>query len=79
MHTFKSVAAAAAIGCAMIGGASAMPAEHLSTPAAVSVEKAAWVCGPYRCWWRPGPRYYGYYGRPYGYYGRPYWRRGYRW
>jgi hypothetical protein len=40
------------------------------------VEQARWVCGPFRCWWRPN--YYGYYGayRPYGYY-RPWgWHRG---
>jgi hypothetical protein len=40
------------------------------------VEQARWVCGPFRCWWRPS--YYGYYGgyRPYGYY-RPWgWHRG---
>jgi len=81
MHTLKSIVAAAAIGCASIGAAAAMPADHLSAQGATSVEKTAWVCGPYRCWWRPGPRYYGYYGAPYGgYYGRPYWRRGYyRW
>jgi hypothetical protein len=29
-------------------------------------QEARWVCGRYRCWWRPGP-YYG--GRPWG------WRR----
>jgi hypothetical protein len=33
------------------------------------VEQARWVCGPFRCWWRPN--YYGYYGH-YGY--RPFYR-----
>ncbi len=31
-------------------------------------EKARWVCGPYRCWWRPG---YGW--------GGPGWGGGYGW
>jgi hypothetical protein len=53
---------------------------------ASNVEQVRWVCGPYRCWWRPnyygaygyygGPRYYGY-GGP-RYYGRP-WGGRYRW
>ena len=41
---------------------------------ATGVEQVRWVCGPYRCFWRPN--YYGYYGpRPFvgGYYG---WHRG---
>lgn len=25
-----------------------------ATPA-TGVEQANWVCGPWRCWWRPGP------------------------
>jgi hypothetical protein len=41
------------------------------------VEQVRWVCGPFRCWWRPN--YYGYYGY-YGYRHRPWWRwhRGWR-
>ena len=55
------------------GGASAMPLGDLK-PAAGAVapvaQNVAWVCDPYRCWWRPnyadwgprpffhGPRYY---------------------
>lgn len=35
------------------------------------VEQARWVCGAFRCWWRPN--YYGYYGY-YGYRHRPWWR-----
>jgi hypothetical protein len=27
------------------------------------LQPVAWVCGPYRCWWGPGP-----------YWGGPYWR-----
>ncbi len=59
-----------------ISEASALPASGLA-PAAKQitdgVQDVRWVCGPYRCWWRPGP----YYGRYY--YGRPYWRRGWGW
>jgi hypothetical protein len=35
-----------------------------------NVENVRWVCGPYRCWWRPN-YYYGWY-RPWG------WRYGWR-
>ncbi len=68
-----ALAASAAIlaGTLTAGGASAMPLGALK-PAADTVQTApqnvAWVCGPYRCWWRPGyaywaPRpYYGFYG-----------------
>jgi len=53
------------------GGASAMPNGLPSAPAVApaAVESVRWVCGPYRCWWRPG--YYG--ARPWG----PGW--GWRW
>jgi hypothetical protein len=38
--------------------ASAMPLADQSVAAvatpAQAVEKTRWVCGPYRCWWRPG-------------------------
>ncbi len=71
----------------MAGSASAMPINGqlaATAPTATDAQQVRWVCGPYRCWWRPG--YYGYYGRPYGFYGRPYgfygrpwgWRGGWR-
>ncbi len=44
-----------------------------------SLQKARWVCGPYRCWWRPGYGWgpgYGGWGRGYGYGG---WGPGYGW
>ena len=46
------------------------------------IQNVSWVCGPYRCWWRPnyyayGPRYYGP-PRFYGYGRRPFYRYGYR-
>ena len=55
MNTLKFTFAAAVTGCVLAGSAVAMPADRLSAPAASFVEHAAWVCGPYRCWWRPGP------------------------
>jgi len=65
------------------GSASAMPVGGLAAASEVSdgITQARWVCGPYRCFWRPGPRFYGrswwggpgFYGhRAYGFYGRPY-------
>jgi hypothetical protein len=65
--------------------ASALPGIDRAPAAqtAQSLQKARWVCGPYRCWWRPG---YGW-GRGYGGWGGGYggwggsgyggWRRGY--
>jgi hypothetical protein len=62
------------------GSAAAMPVGGLALAANElhpNVENVRWVCGPYRCWWRPGPYWvrpywarpypYGFYGRPYGY------------
>jgi hypothetical protein len=39
------------------------------------IEQARWVCGPYRCWWRPNY----YYGPGYGYGYGPRWGYGRRW
>jgi hypothetical protein len=68
-----AVFALAAFGVSAFGSAaSAMPVSGLTataTPAA-TVEQVRWVCGPYRCWWRPGP----YYRPLYGFWGpRHYW------
>lgn len=75
-----------AIAGAIFSASATMPnsadAMAISTPAGMAnavadvdqVEQVRWVCGPFRCWWRPN--YYPYYGfyRPY----RPWgWRR--RW
>jgi hypothetical protein len=83
MTTLKStaLAVAAILGCAMLAGqAAAMPADGLAAATkeiAGSVERAAYGCGPYRCWRRPGPYwggpYYAYYG------GGPYWHRPWGW
>lgn len=64
----------------MIGQASAMPANGLAAATnqiADGLQDVRYVCGPYRCWWTPGP----YWGGPYyGYAGPgPYWHRGWGW
>lgn len=61
------------------------PVATLATEAARSnlFARAATVCGPYGCYYRPGPRYYRpryyaprrYYYRPRYYAPRPYYRR----
>jgi hypothetical protein len=62
---------------ALGGSASAMPLSGLASVAtqrADTVEHVRLVCGPYRCWWHPGPYWGGQYWRPhYGYWG---WHRG---
>ena len=76
MGSPKTVALAVAIllGSGMlIGTASALPLNGLTGAAAAEtgsgLQDVRWVCGPYRCWWRPGP----YWGPP-PYWGpRPYW------
>lgn len=69
----------------MAGTASAMPINGqlaATAPAATDAQQVRWVCGPYRCWWRPGPYFYGgpVYGGPrfYGWRGG-YWHRGWGW
>jgi hypothetical protein len=79
-----TIAAAVALcGAGLAGSASAMPINdlHLATAQAPdAVQKVAWVCGPFRCWWRPNWYYgYGFY-RPYGVWGGPWWwRRHFAW
>jgi hypothetical protein len=57
--TIAALAVATVLGAAAVNDkASAMPLNGLTpvvTQSAVSVEKVAWVCGPYRCWRQPGP------------------------
>jgi len=61
--------------CLASAPASAMPVANLA-PVANDLalhQSVPWICGPYRCWWRPWLGYYrrwGYY-RPWAYY-RPY-------
>jgi hypothetical protein len=75
MNRLKYVlAGAAALGAVALasGSASAMPNGLSWNALASNVEQVRWVCGPYRCWWRPN-YYYGYYG--WG----PRWRYWHRW
>ncbi|WP_245257527.1 hypothetical protein [Methylocapsa acidiphila] len=74
---------------ALAPSASAMPIAGLGSAAQADapagVEKARWICGPYRCRWVPGwRRYWGprpYWRRPYYGYYRPWWgwRRPFYW
>jgi hypothetical protein len=69
---------------ALGGSASAMPLSGLASVATQrvdTVEQVRWACGPYRCWWRPGPYWGGPYWRPhYGYWGWHRWGwRGWGW
>ena len=80
--SIRAIASAIVIaGTLAVGSASAMPVGALKSAAEavqVTPESVRWVCGPYRCWWRPnsygyvrpywGPRrHWGFYGRPYRY------------
>jgi hypothetical protein len=75
-----TLALVASLAAVLVAKASATP---LNGMAAVSqqvtdgLQKVAWVCGPYRCWWRPGPywRPYAYWGPRRYWWGRPYWHR----
>jgi len=78
IHRVVLAATAAVLFGMNVSGVSAMPLDGLK-PAGEAVQAAenvAWVCGPYRCWWRPGYRYYHGPRFPYrfGWYGhRRYW------
>jgi hypothetical protein len=77
-HKIPALALAALIGSGVaIGTASAMPLSGLA-PAqkqiTEGVQDVRWVCGPYRCWWQPGP----YWGGGPGWGPHP-WRGGWRW
>jgi hypothetical protein len=71
---------AALVGSSMlVDSASAMPLNGLpaaAKPIADNIQNVRWVCGPYRCWFAPGPYWGGpYWHRPlYGYWApRPHW------
>ena len=78
--TAFAIVAGAGLMAGTAGTASAMPINgQLATtaPATTGAQQVRWVCGPYRCWWRPGPVYWG--GPGWG--PRPGWgwRRGWGW
>jgi hypothetical protein len=62
MHSLKiALAAGTLLGSASLIApiASAMPTSGLaaaSNQLAADLQNVAWVCGPYRCWWRPNYR-----------------------
>ena len=85
MLKLSGLALAAVLGAGLATGpASAMPANGLASAATQAaaingVQDVRYVCGPYRCWWRPGyygPRYYNYYVGPRHYW---YWHRRHWW
>lgn len=77
MFSPKSAMAAAILSLTMIGSAAALPAANLASAAKATtgIQQARWVCGPFRCFWRPsvfiGPRW-GWRRPLYGFY-RPRW------
>ena len=81
MSNLRSAVVAIAVLCGTAlpsGNASAMPVNGLANAAAqmaTDVQNVTWVCGPFRCWWRPS--YHPYYGYAWGgprVYARPWWR-----
>src|SRR5882757_4431666 len=71
--TKTAIAATLALGVATLllsPTARAMPVDGLATATASvadGIQNVRWVCGPYRCWWRPNYYAYGpgyYYGPP---------------
>jgi len=69
--TFAAVVLASAPGSAMPVNNLGATSQSLSTEA----QTVVWICGWYRCWWRPVfvyPSPYAYY-RPYWGWRRPYW------
>ena len=73
-HVTWAAAAALVAGTLISGSVSAMPLGNIKAAADTlqNTENVRWVCGPYRCWWRPGPHYW---GGPRAYWGpRPYYR-----
>jgi hypothetical protein len=54
--SIRAIASAIVVaGTLGLGSASAMPLDALksATEAVQQTENVRWVCGPYRCWWRP--------------------------
>lgn len=61
------------------GTALAMPNGMPQSDHIAKTEQVRWVCGPYRCWWRPNYyRSYGFYAGPrFGW--EPRWHRRWGW
>ena len=79
MTKLTFAAAAVLLGTTVAGSAVAAPAAKIDTNNPQSIQDARYVCGLYRCSWRPNyygyyrHRYYGYYPHWRGYYHRRYW------
>jgi hypothetical protein len=76
------LATAALCGGLTATAASAMPIAPVAAKSGATIEQVRWVCGPYRCWWRPnyygGYYSYGYYPRHHYYWRHRYWRHHHR-
>ncbi len=62
-----TLAAALALGALTLGApaASAVPMGVAPAMSGTQIDTVRWVCGPYRCYWRPNHRHPRHY-RPYG-------------
>jgi hypothetical protein len=79
MHRLKAAVIGAVFGAVAFAAtpASAISVSDLhvvSKYLITATEQVVWVCGRYRCWWRPVLMY----PTPYTYY-RPYWRPDWGW
>jgi hypothetical protein len=65
-HLRTAVVAGAMLACTSLitPAASAMPIAAIASNHLDGSYTVAWVCGPYRCWWRPN--YWGGYHRWWG-------------
>ena len=83
MKSIKYALAAAVLGglVAASGQASAMPngLSALAQTQASDTQDVRLICGPYRCWWRPGYRAYGFYYGPRRHWWGPRWGWRHRW
>ena len=63
-----TLAAALALGALTLGApaASAMPMGFAPANPGAQIEAVRWVCGPYRCHWRPDYRRHHHHHRHYG-------------
>jgi hypothetical protein len=70
--TVSNVAVAMPTAVSNIVAASSRIAAGASEISGVNgINDVAWVCGPYRCWWRPNNYYYNYHRAPEWFY---FWR-----
>jgi len=63
MTKLTFAAATVLLGTTVAGSAMAAPAAKIDTNTQQSIQDVRYVCGPYRCGWRPN--YHGYYRHHY--------------